>query len=194
MTSIEGGCLVMNDEREAKLAEQYRLQGVVRTGYDGMEVELVGGKFNLTDVAARVGLGQLPHLDEFNAKRRALAYFELLDTPAHRPLGLGLPVADFASTNWHMFQVVLPEQKLTIKRAEVMAQLQAAGIGNQVHYPAIHLFKLYRKLGWKDGDYPLAEYAGRNILTIPLFPAMTRPDVVRVVKALTGILRAHQKS
>jgi dTDP-4-amino-4,6-dideoxygalactose transaminase len=62
-----------------------------------------------------------------------------------------------------------------------------------VHYPAIHLFALYRRLGWKDGDYPLAEYAGRNILTIPLFPAMTRADVVRVVETLTGILRAHQK-
>ena len=92
-----------------------------------------------------------------------------------------------------MFQIVLTEEKLTIKRAEVMAQLHAAGIGNQVHYPAIHLFKLYRQLGWKDGDYPLAEYAGRNILTIPLFPAMTRADIVRVVEALTGILRAHQK-
>ena len=195
VTTIEGGCLVMNDEREAKLAEQYRLQGVVRTGYDGMEVELVGGKFNLTDVAARVGLGQLPHLEAFNAKRAALAriYFELLDTPANRALGLQLPVADFTSTNWHMFQIVLREEKLTIKRAEVMAQLQAAGIGNQVHYPAIHLFALYRRLGWKDGDYPLAEYAGRNILTIPLFPAMTRADIVRVVEALTGILRAHQK-
>src|SRR4051812_28758458 len=96
ITTIEGGCLVLNDEREAKLAEQYRLQGVVRSGYDGMEVELVGGKFNLTDVAARVGLGQLPHLDTFNAKRRELArtYFELLNAPAIRSLGLGLPVPD----------------------------------------------------------------------------------------------------
>ena len=196
VTSIEGGCLVMNDEREAKLAEQYRLQGVVRTGQDGMEVELVGGKFNLTDVAARVGLGQLPHLDAFNAQRAELVkiYFELLNTPANRALGLGLPVADFTTTNWHMFQVMLPEEKLTIKRAEVMTQLQAAGIGCQVHYPAIHLFALYRRLGWKAGDYPLAEYAGRNILTIPLFPAMTRTDVVRVVETLTGILRAHLKS
>ncbi|MDB6094320.1 MAG: DegT/DnrJ/EryC1/StrS aminotransferase [Verrucomicrobia bacterium] len=196
VTSIEGGALVMNNEREAKLAEQYRLQGVVRTGFDGMEVELVGGKFNLTDVAARVGLGQLPHLEEFNAKRRELArmYFELFDTPALRALGLKLPVADFAQANWHMFQVVLPEEKLTIKRAEVMAEMHAAGIATGIHYPAIHLFALYRRLGWKDGDFPHAEYTGRNTLTIPLFPAMTRADVVRVVEALATILKAHQKS
>ena len=190
ITTIEGGCLVMNTEAEAKLAEQYRLQGVVRSGTDGMEVEVVGGKFNLTDVAARVGLGQLPHLERFNAQRRDLAriYFELFAAPAASSLGLRLPPADFTNSNWHMFQVILPEEKLTIKRAEVMTQLQAAGIGNQVHYPAIHLFSIYRKRGWKPGDFPHAEYAGRNILTLPLFPGMTRAVVVRRVAALFTLL------
>ena len=195
VTTIEGGALVLNDECEAKLAEQYRLQGVVRSGFDGMEVELVGGKFNLTDVAARVGLGQLPHLEEFNAKRRELAraYFEEFATPAACALGLGLPPADFSQTNWHMFQVVLPEDRLVIKRAEVMAQLHAAGIGTGVHYPAIHLFAVYRRLGWKDGNFPLAEHVCRNILSLPLFPAMTRADVSRVAAALTSILAASLK-
>src|SRR3954462_14415744 len=97
ITTIEGGALVLNDAREAKLAEQYRLQGVVRSGLDGMEVELVGGKFNLTDVAARVGLGQVPHLADFNGRRRELArhYFDRLVTRDVAALGLGLPVADF---------------------------------------------------------------------------------------------------
>ena len=196
ITTIEGGCLVLNDEREARLAEQYRLQGVVRTGYDGMEVELVGGKFNLTDVAARVGLGQLPHLAEFTTKRRELAraYFGQFESRQAAALGLQLPVADFTDSNWHMFQVVLPEERLALKRADVMAQLHAAGIGTGVHYPAIHLFALYRRLGWKAGDFPRAEYAGRNILTLPLFPAMTLADVTRVAGALVGILQTHQKS
>jgi dTDP-4-amino-4,6-dideoxygalactose transaminase len=195
ITTIEGGCLVLNNEQEARLAEQYRLQGVVRSGQDGMEVEVIGGKFNLTDVAARVGLGQLPQLETFNAQRRELAriYFELFATPSGRALGLGLPPADFTNSNWHMFQIMLPEEKLTIRRAEVMAKLQAAGIGNQVHYPAIHLFAVYRRLGWKEGDFPQAEYAGRNILTLPLFPGMTRADVVRVVDELTKIIAAHLK-
>jgi dTDP-4-amino-4,6-dideoxygalactose transaminase len=196
ITTVEGGALVLNDEREAKLAEQYRLQGVVRTGYDGMEVELIGGKYNLTDVAARVGLGQLPHLETFTIKRRELAraYFEQLAKLGATELGLGLPIADFTHSNWHMFQVVLPEARLTLKRAEVMAQLHAAGIGTGVHYPAIHLFALYQRLGWKAGDYPHAEYAGRNILTLPLFPAMTVADVTRVTTALISILQAHRKS
>ncbi len=196
VTAIEGGCLVLNDEQEARLAELYRLQGVVRSGYDGMEVEFAGGKFNLTDVAARVGLGQLARLAEFTKKRRALAraYFEQFAAwPAGR-LGLGLPVAEFAQCNWHMFQVVLPEAQLAIKRAEVMAQLHAAGIGTGVHYPAIHRFALYRRLGWRDGDFPHAEYAGRNLLTLPLFPAMTLSDVTRVTTTLLALLQNHQRS
>jgi dTDP-4-amino-4,6-dideoxygalactose transaminase len=194
ITTIEGGCLVMNNEQEAKLAEQYRLQGVVRSGYDGMEVELVGGKYNLTDVAARVGLGQLPHLEEFTNKRRELvrAYFELLQGAATK-FGLGLPPTDFTQCNWHMFQVVLPEERLNVKRAQIMAELDAAGIGTGVHYPAIHLFGVYRRLGWKAGDFPQAEYTCRNIVTLPLFPAMTRADVARVVDTLINVLQAHAK-
>ena len=172
------------------------LQGVVRSGADGMEVEVVGGKFNLTDVAARVGLGQLPHLETFNARRRELAraYFAALAAPEVAALGLGLPPADFTQTNWHMFQVVLPEERLTLRRADVMTRLQAAGIGSGVHYPPIHLFAVYRRLGWKEGDCPVAERIGRNILTLPLFPAMTEGDVARVVATLAEILRGHLRT
>jgi dTDP-4-amino-4,6-dideoxygalactose transaminase len=194
ITSIEGGCLVLNNEQEAKLAEQYRLQGVVRSGYDGMEVEVMGGKFNLTDVAARVCLGQLPHLDEFTQKRRDLArkYFDLLK-PQAQQFELQLPLADFEHCNWHMYQVVLPEERLKVKRAQVMAELDALGIGTGVHYPAIHLFALYRKRGWKEHDFPIAEKICRNILSLPLFPTMTFADVQRVVDALISILATHQK-
>ncbi|HEY2591060.1 MAG TPA: DegT/DnrJ/EryC1/StrS aminotransferase family protein, partial [Steroidobacteraceae bacterium] len=196
ITTIEGGCLVMNDEREAALAEQYRLQGVVRSGLDGMEVEVAGGKFNLTDVAARVGLGQLPHLESFNARRRELAraYFRAFAACGAAELGLQLPIADFEHGNWHMFQVVLPEERLSIPRAEVMARLKELGIGTGVHYPAIHLFALYRRLGWRPGDFPHAEYVGRNILTLPLFPAMADEAVGRVAEAVTTVLRAHISS
>jgi dTDP-4-amino-4,6-dideoxygalactose transaminase len=193
ITTTEGGCLVLNDEREAGLAERYRLQGVVRTGHDGMEVEFPGGKFNMTDVAARIGLGQLPNAGQFLARRRELArgYFEEFGKPEVQSLGIGLPVADFADTNWHMFQVMLPEARLGIRRAAVMEEMRLAGIGTGVHYPAIHLFALYKRMGWKEGDFPHAEYAGRNILTLPLFPAMERSDVTRVVRALSSILRTH---
>lgn len=192
LTCIEGGCLMMNSEQEAIRAEQHRLQGVIRSGTDGMDVEIPGGKFNLTDVAARVGIGQLPHLHAFTRARRDLAqmYFECLALPELRRFGLGLPVPDFEQGNWHMFQVTLPEGCV---RSDVMDTLRKCGIGTGVHYPAIHLFTCYRALGWKDGDFPCAEAAGRRILTLPLFPGMTRSDVKRVAAALLTVLDEHLK-
>ena len=73
LTTTEGGCLVLNNEEEARLAEKYRLQGVTRTGFDGMDVDVLGGKFNMTDVAAAIGLNQLPQLEAITARRHALA-------------------------------------------------------------------------------------------------------------------------
>ena len=175
ITTAEGGAIVLPDESYAPLCEKLRLQGVVRSGEDGMEVDIAGGKANLTDMAARIGLGQIKRLDEFTARRRTLArlYFEHFD----RSLGCELPVADFDNSNWHMFQIVLPEN---VKRADFMARMRAAGIGTGVHYPAIHLFSLYRSLGWYEGMYPHAERIGRAIVTLPLFPAMRDSDVERV--------------
>ena len=187
ITTAEGGAIVLPGEGDVALCERLRLQGVVRTGEDGMDVDVAGGKFNLTDVAACIGLGQLERLEEFTEKRRELArrYFQRFD----RSLGCGLPPEDFENSNWHMFQVVLPEG---ISRAEFIARMREAGIGVGVHYPAIHLFSLYRRLGWREGQFPHAERIGRSIATLPLFPAMEARDVDRVCAAAAAILgKAH---
>jgi dTDP-4-amino-4,6-dideoxygalactose transaminase len=187
-TSIEGGCLVLPEDADVGLAEKLRLQGVVRSGLDGMEVDVVGGKSNLTDVAARVGLGQMARLAEFNARRRVLAahYLELFDASGVEERGIELPPRDSSDTNWHMFQIVLPP---AVKRATFMQALKDVGIGSGVHYPAIHLFALYRRLGWKEGDFPHAERVCASIVSLPLFPAMARADVERVVSAVDSISR-----
>ena len=183
MTSAEGGALVLPDEGLVARCEQLRLQGVIRSGEDGMDVEVAGGKFNLTDVAARIGLGQLPHLERFTQRRRELArrYFQRWD----RVLGCELPPEDFTQSNWHMFQVVLPER---VARGSFIARMRELGIGVGVHYPAMHLFKLYRDLGWRAGQFPHAERIGRGIATLPLFPAMADSDVDRVCEAAKKVL------
>lgn len=183
LTTAEGGAIVLPGESDIPATEKLRLQGVTRFGEDGMDVDLVGGKFNLTDVAARIGLGQLLRLSEFTEKRRALArhYFACFD----RGLGCELPPADFENSNWHMFQVVLPAR---MKRAEFISRMRDRGIGIGVHYPAIHLFALYRSLGWREGQYPRAERIGAGIATLPLFPAMTNADVERVCESARRVL------
>ncbi|KUZ18389.1 aminotransferase DegT [Burkholderia diffusa] len=195
LTTIEGGALVLNNEDEATLAQKYRLQGITRTGFDGMDCDVLGGKYNLTDVAARVGLGQLPHLERFTAQRRALvrAYFAALDGGPAVKLGLGLPVADFENSNWHMFQITLPLERLSISRADFMAQMKERGIGTGVHYPAIHLFTLYRARGFKEGMFPHAERYGASTVTLPLFTQMTEDDVRRVADAVNQICEQYGK-
>lgn len=186
----EGGCLVLNNEDEAKLAEKYRLQGVSRSGLDGIDVDVLGGKYNMTDIAAAIGLGQLKRLEEFNTKRHHLAkhYFKTFGKDFESESGAELPIADFEHSNWHMFHLVLPE---SVVRAEFMQQMLDLGIGLGYHYRAIHLFTLYRERGFTDGMFPIAERVGKQIVTLPLFPGMTENDVERVVSAVKSCLHKN---
>ena len=189
LTTAEGGCLVLNDEDEALRCERLRLQGVIRLPDGEQEVEVAGGKLNMTDVVARIGIGQLAQLDAFTARRLLLAkqYFSCFD----RDLGCGLPPEEFAHSNWHMFQVLLPLERMTMSRGDFIRAMHERGIGVGVHYPAMHLFKLYRSLGWREGQFPNAERVGRSIVTLPLFPAMTEANVERVCVAVRDVLRPH---
>ncbi|HQR03271.1 MAG: DegT/DnrJ/EryC1/StrS aminotransferase family protein [Proteobacteria bacterium] len=190
LTTCEGGALVLPDDIDPVLCERMRLQGVQRFPDGSMDVDIAGGKFNLTDVAAAVGLGQLRHIAAWTERRRALAraYFDRIDPG----LGLELPPADFSRSNWHMFQPLLPPGT---DRGTFLAAMKAKGIGVGVHYPALHLFTLYRNLGFRPGQFPHAEDVGARTVTLPLFPAMTDADVDRVCAALKPALtqsrRAH---
>ena len=190
LTTGEGGALVLPADIDPSCCEQLRLQGVKRLDGGEMDVELAGHKGNLTDIAAAIGLGQLRHLEAFTARRRELAkrYFAQLD-PA---LGLELPLADFTNSNWHMFQILLPLEKMSISRADLVAKLRERNIGAGVHYPAMHLFSLYRKLGYAAGDFPQAERIGRSTLTLPLFPAMSDADVDAVCANIADLLKNAQ--
>jgi dTDP-4-amino-4,6-dideoxygalactose transaminase len=193
VTSIEGGALVMNNEEEAELARKYRLQGITRTGFDGMDCDVLGGKYNLTDVAARVGLGSLRRIESITERRRELAhlYFDAFEGGAAARLGVGLPVKNFADSNWHMFQIALPLDNLRLTRAEFMAQLKERNVGSGVHYPALHLFTLYRERGFKEGMFPHAERFGASTVTLPLFPGMSADDVAHVVKSVDEICEQY---
>ena len=199
LSTVEGGCLVFNNLDEAKLAEKLRLQGVTRQGMDGMDVDVLGGKDNLTDVNAVIGLHQLKQLAQFQTKRAELArhYFATLrqeiKTAGLKSLNLELPPENFTDTNWHMFQVVLPLNQLQVDRAQVMTELKELGIGTGLHYPAINGFSLYKKLGYQVSATPIAERIGKSILTLPLFPGLTQTNVEFISKSLVAILKKHAK-
>src|SRR3954469_18588730 len=97
LTTGEGGCLVLNNLEEAKLAEKYRLQGVTRSGVDGIEVDVLGGKYNMTDITAAIGLGQMKTIGAVNAHRRVLAehYFKCFGPDFEAQTGAQLPLQAF---------------------------------------------------------------------------------------------------
>ena len=187
ITTGEGGCLVLNNADEALLAEKYRLQGVTRNGIDGLEVDVLGGKFNMTDIMATIGLHQFAKLDAVTEHRRALAkhYFSLFGADFEAKTGVQLPPQNFADTNWHLFQLVLPER---LPRAVFMEKMMEHNIGVGYHYPSIHLLGLYRARGFTDGMFPIAESVGRRIVSLPMFYAMKNEDVERTVAAVKSVL------
>jgi dTDP-4-amino-4,6-dideoxygalactose transaminase len=190
LTTGEGGCLVLNNLEEARIAEKYRLQGVTRSGVDGIDVDVLGGKYNMSDIMAAIGLGQMKTLEALTAHRAELArhYFDCFGPDFERETGAQLPIQAFGTSNWHLFQIILPDQGPGT-RADFMTRLQKEhNVGTGYHYAPIHLFTLYRERGFKEGMFPVAEKIGRLTVTLPMFNAMTLADVERAVAAVKQVL------
>jgi dTDP-4-amino-4,6-dideoxygalactose transaminase len=150
----------------------------------------LGGKYNMSDINAAVGLGQLKNIDKINAHRRELAahYFECFGPGFEAETGAQLPQQAFETSNWHLFQIILPDNGPGT-RAEFMTRMQKEhNVGTGYHYAPIHLFTMYRERGFHEGMFPVSEKIGRLTVTLPMFYAMTRADVERAVKAVKAVL------
>ncbi|HEY6720646.1 MAG TPA: DegT/DnrJ/EryC1/StrS aminotransferase family protein [Burkholderiales bacterium] len=190
MTTIEGGALVLNDEREAAIVDELRFHGIKRMPDGTRDVERAGAKYNFSDVSARLGIEQLTHLDEWCRARERLAhrYFECLAgdellTPEC------LPPRDNPGHSWNMFAVLLPLHAMRGTRKAFMNAMQKEGIGTGISYEAIHLTTLFRNKGFREGMFPVSERIARETVTLPLFPEMRETDVERVCGAVARALR-----
>ena len=199
ITTGEGGMLVTRDEELADRARQMSLHGISRSAWNRYtssgtwyyEIEAAGFKYNMTDLAAAIGMVQLGRADELLEARRALAreyaaafatsgLAELIELPADEPDG---------SHAWHLYVVRLNLERLAIDRGEVMRQLQEAGIGASVHFIPLHRHPYHRDTwGARDESFPVAEREYQRVISLPIWPGMTTDDVERVVAALGGIL------
>jgi len=188
MTTIEGGALVVNDADEASRVDPLRFHGITHLPDRTRDVAFPGGKFNLPDVNARIGVAQLAQLPEFLATRRALVdrYFERYATDPSCVLPPRPRAGDGQS--WNMYSVLLPLDRLTITRGQFRDALDARGIGTGVSYEALHLCTLGRRYGYREGDFPVTERIARETVTLPLHAGMTAADVDRVCAAVTEIV------
>lgn len=186
LTTIEGGALCYGDDALTLAFERERFHGITKDAAGNIDVFDAGGKYNLSDVAAAVGLGQLRQLEGFNSKRRELAahYFKRFEGRLDPDM---LPLPGDAGHSWHIYAVLLPLTALGTTRDAFIAQMRARGIGLGVHYPSIPALTYYRQLGNDPRAFPNAARIGAETVTLPLFPAMSTADVDWVCDALLAL-------
>lgn len=196
MTSGEGGMVSSDDDELMNRVRQLKFHGLGVDAFDRQmqgrapqaEVIEPGFKYNLTDIAAVLGIGQLARLEEFNARRTGLAaiYHEKLrEIPELSPLKV--PVYEHKHA-WHLFIVRLNESA-KISRDEFMAELKVRNIGTGLHFRAVHTQKYYRE-NWPQTprSSPNTEWNSARMLSLPFFPSMTHDDLNDVVNAMKDVL------
>lgn len=201
LTTGEGGAAVTGDEALAERIRLLSLHGMSRdawkrysdTGSWYYEVVAPGWKYNMSDVLAAIGVGQLERFAEFQRRRRELVArmsAGLADVP-----GVRLPVErPEVGHAWHLFPIALELERLSIDRARFVKELRAENIGTSVHFIPIHFHPHFRdSLGLGEGAFPVAEDAYRRAVTLPLFPRMTDRDADDVVEAVRRVASAFRR-
>jgi UDP-4-amino-4-deoxy-L-arabinose-oxoglutarate aminotransferase len=198
ITTGEGGMFCSDDPDLLDAIRRLKFHGLGVDAFDRKsqgrnpqaEVLEPGYKYNLTDIAAVLGLGQLKRLDDFIAKRAELAarYHELL-AEVDEILPLAIPDYDMRHA-WHLFIVRLDTERAGMSRNTFMEELKKKNIGTGIHFLAAHTQKYYRE-SRKDlhGTLPNTEWNSERICSLPLFPAMTNEDVDDVVQAVKEVLK-----
>jgi dTDP-4-amino-4,6-dideoxygalactose transaminase len=196
ITTGEGGMLVTRDQALARRARLMRLHGMNRDAFDRYtaqvpswyyEVVAPGFKYNLTDIAAALGIHQLRRAQAFHQQRcrLAAAYDEAL---AGLPLILPPPPAAGQQHAWHLYVLRLADDA-GIARDALIAALFAAGIGCSVHYIPLHLHPYWReRYGLQAAQFPHSQHAYEHMLSLPLYTRMGLGDVQRVAGALRAAL------
>lgn len=187
----EGGMVTTNDPVLAERLRRLRSHGMIRPeGGDPWWYEMpeVGFNYRLPDILCALGLSQLAKLDQFAARRRALAarYHELLAPLA--PVLLPAVRPDWSDPVLHLMVALIDFPAVGKTRREVVEALKARGVGTQVHYIPVHTQPYYRER-YGELDLPGANAWYERCLSLPLYPGMADEDVDRVVEALTEVLR-----
>jgi perosamine synthetase len=204
ITTGEGGMLVTDDDDVADRARLMSLHGISRSAWNRYaasgswyyEIEDVGFKYNMTDLAAALGTVQLDRAEELFAARVELAdmYTERIGSSSVGDLVDTPPGATDGSHAWHLYVTRLDTDRLQIDRAQVIEGLRRLAIGTSVHFIPLHLHPYYRdRWGCTPADFPVATREFERVMSLPIWPGMTSRDIDRVVAALVSVLEAARR-
>jgi perosamine synthetase len=197
----EGGMVTLDDRRMAARLRRLSLHGLSRDAwnrytrvgtwrYDVLEL---GFKYNLSDVAAAIGLAQLSKFRTMQARRHHLArrYSALLRD--HEAFDLPAENADSVHA-WHLYILRLRRGVLRIGRDRLISLLAERGIGASVHFLPLHLHTFYRRtFGYTPGDFPITERESARAISLPLYPGLTTQAQDRIVGTLLDLAGRYRR-
>jgi dTDP-4-amino-4,6-dideoxygalactose transaminase len=201
ITTGEGG---MAATENPEWAERMRIMGLHGISKDAWkrytaegswyyEILYPGFKYNLTDIAAAIGIEQLKkctHFWEIRQRYAALYNEGFQDVPAI----ITPSVAPEAQHAWHLYMIQLDLERLRIGRNEFIALLKQEGIGTSVHFIPLHLHPYYRDtFGYGPADFPRASFVFERIVSLPIYPKMTDADVQRVIDTVRSLVKRHRR-
>lgn len=201
ITTGEGGMATTND---AQLADRMRLMSLHGLSHDAWERYSGGGswdykivapgyKYNLTDVAAAIGVHQLARAEEMRREREQIAhyYFAAMGDTEE----IELPPTDANRVHaWHLFPLRLNLERLSISRNDFIEELKGAGVGCSVHWRPLHLHPYYGEtFGWTPEDLPAATAVWERLISLPIFPGMREEELAHVAGTVRDICARRRK-
>jgi len=201
MTAAEGGMVTTSDDKLAERIRKLSYFGIDRSvwnryGKGGSwyyEVQELGYRYYMTDVQAAIGLIQLKRLEEFIRKRTEYARYltsrlsklDAIQTPREK---------DGRKHCWHLYPIVLNKHFLKIDRDTFIEALRAENIGASVHFIPIHKQPYYKRTyGYDDADFPVANTVFDGLISLPLYPKMTKEDLEDVATAVEKVVEYYRK-
>lgn len=201
MTTGEGGIAITADQALADRMRMMSLHGLSQDAWGRYEkggawdyrIMAPGFKYNLTDVAAALGIHQLARAEAMRLGREAVAAryreafsdTEEIDLPPEDPDRLH---------SWHLFPIRLRTDLLDVGRDDFLQELKGEGIGCSVHWRPLHLHTYYQEgFGWTEEDFPAATSAWKRLVSLPIFPTQTEEEVGRVAAAVKRLLARHRR-
>ena len=187
ITTGEGGMILTDDEEIASLCRSLRNQG--RGEGDGwLQHERLGYNYRLSEINCALGIAQLSRLDGILAKRERVA--QLYNERLKEIDGVEIPyVSPEVKMSWFVYVIRLSDRYAREDRDRILQELKARGIGCSNYFQPIHLQPFYRKLGYKEGDFPITEQVAARTIALPFYNNLGEAEIDYVVQNLEELLR-----
>lgn len=197
----EGGMVTTNDEALADKIRIMSSHGMSRNAWNRYsasgswyyEILHPGYKYNMTDIQAALGITQLAKLERMQGIRQEIA--ERFNEEFGKMPELEIPPKkDYARHAWHLYIIKLNLEKLSIDRTEFIEELKKEQIGTSVHFIPVPMHPYYRDtFSFQKGDFPQAETTFERIISLPLYPKMSKQDTEDVIEAVKRIVERFRK-